>query len=46
MEKVETAGKATVVTGISCRQRGLKHRTAEAAPALPRDRAMVQRARE
>lgn len=37
MEKEGTAGKATVVTGIPCRQGGLKPRTAEPAPALPRD---------
>lgn len=38
MEKVGTAGKATVVAGMSCRQRGLKHRTVKVAPALPRDK--------
>lgn len=45
MEKAETAGKSTLVFGVSCRQRGLKHRTAKAAPALPRDTLRDRRLR-
>lgn len=41
MEKAGTARKATVVTGTSHRQRGLKHRTAKAAPAPAQGWAIV-----